>query len=119
MSRTIDRTRLMDDLSKIAGAENMIGPWIARTCRDALALLTEEVKEPATGKLTTEEVSRVTGIDKLSLRVGLQRGFWPFGVAYKRPGSSQYTYEYFPDGVIKYVANRKALAEGMEDGTTP
>ena len=64
------------------------------------------------GKITTDEVSRITGIDPLSLRVGLQRGFWPFGTAYKRPGSTQYTYEYDPEAVIRYVAARDAMRGG-------
>jgi len=64
------------------------------------------------GKLTTDDVARATGIDPLSLRIGLQRGIWPFGTAYKRPGSTQYTYEYDPTGVLKWIADRKAIASG-------
>ena len=66
----------------------------------------------SSGKLTTDDVSRATGIDPLSLRVGLQRGFWPFGTAYKRPGSTHYTYEYDPAGVLRWIADRKALSGG-------
>lgn len=64
------------------------------------------------GKLSTDEVSAYTGIDPLSLRVGLQRGIWPFGTAYKRPGSTQYTYEYDPEAVIRYVTARDAMRGG-------
>lgn len=64
------------------------------------------------GKLTTDDVSRATGIDPLSLRIGCQNGIWPFGVAYKRPGSSQFTYEYDPAAVLRWIADRKAIAEG-------
>lgn len=64
------------------------------------------------GKLTTDDVARATGIDPLSLRIGLQRGLWPFGTAYKRPGSTQYTYEYDPTAVLKWMADRKAIARG-------
>lgn len=64
------------------------------------------------GKITTDEVSRITGIDPLSLRVGLQRGIWPFGTAYKRPGSTHYTYEYDPEAVIRYVTARDAMRGG-------
>lgn len=67
------------------------------------------------GKITTEEVSRITGIDPLSLRVGLQRGIWPFGVAYKRAGSSRYVYEYDPEAVIRYVTARRRM-RGEADG---
>lgn len=64
------------------------------------------------GKLTTDDVARATRIDPLSLRIGLQRGLWPFGTAYKRPGSTQYTYEYDPAAVLRWVADRKAIARG-------
>lgn len=67
----------------------------------------------ASGKLTTDDVARATGIDPLSLRIGCQRGFWPFGVAYKRPGSTQYTYEYDPAGVLRWIADRKAIGGGF------
>lgn len=66
------------------------------------------------GKLTTAEVSRVTGIDELSLRYGCQRGIWPFGTAYKRPGSSQFTYEWDPAGVIRWKNERDAVRGGYE-----
>lgn len=64
------------------------------------------------GKLTTDDVARATGIDPLSLRIGCQRGLWPFGTAYKRPGSSQFTYEYDPAAVLRWIADRKAIARG-------
>lgn len=64
------------------------------------------------GKLTTDDVARATGIDPLSLRIGLQRGIWPFGTAYKRAGSTQYTYEYDPAGVLRWIADRKAIGGG-------
>lgn len=67
------------------------------------------------GKITTDEVSRITGIDPLSPRVGLQRGIWSFGTAYKRPGSTQYTYEYDPEAVIRYAAAKKAMREAGQN----
>lgn len=66
----------------------------------------------ASGKLTTDDVARATGIDPLSLRIGCQRGFWPFGTAYKRPGSTQYCYEYDPAAVLRWIADRKAITSG-------
>lgn len=66
------------------------------------------------GKLTTDDVARATGIDPLSLRIGLQRGFWPFGTAYKREGSTQYSYEYDPAAVLRWIADRKALTAQEE-----
>lgn len=88
---------------------------LARLAR-CLETTLEELKygrpRRASGKLTTDDVARATGIDPLSLRIGLQRGIWPFGVAYKRPGSTQYTYEYDPAGVLRWIADRKAIGGG-------
>jgi transcriptional regulator with XRE-family HTH domain len=64
------------------------------------------------GKLTTDDVARATGVDPLSLRIGLQPGIWPLGTAYKRPGSGKFSYEYDPAGVLKWIADRKAIARG-------
>lgn len=81
-----------------------------------LGITPEELKygkqEGRIGQLTTDDVARATGIDPLSLRIGLQRGLWPFGTAYKRPGSTQYTYEYDPTGILKWIADRRAVTEG-------
>ena len=73
------------------------------------------------GQLSTDDVSRITGIDPLSLRVGCQRGVWPFGTAYKRPGSSQFTYVWDPVEVIHWTAARKALTTGggEDEGLRP
>lgn len=91
---------------------------LARLAR-CLGTTPEELKygrpRRASGKLMTDDVARATGIDPLSLRIGLQRGFWPFGTAYKRPGSSQYTYEYDPAAVLRWIAARKALRGGTAD----
>jgi transcriptional regulator with XRE-family HTH domain len=88
---------------------------LARLAR-CLGTTPEELKygrpRRASGKLTTDDVARATGIDPLSLRIGLQRGIWPFGTAYKRPGSGKYSYEYDPAGVLKWIADRKAIASG-------
>jgi len=81
-----------------------------------LGITPEELKygkqEGRIGQLTTDEVARITGIDPLSLRIGCQRGLWPFGTAYKRPGSSRYTYIYYPAEVMKFTADLKAVAGG-------
>ena len=71
--------------------------------------------ERRNGKITTDEVARLTGIDPLSIRVGLQRGLYPFGTAYKRAGSSHYTYEYDPEAVIRYVNARDAMRGGIHE----
>ena len=93
---------------------------LARLAR-CLGTTPEELKygrpRRASGKLTTDDVARATGIDPLSLRIGCQRGFWPFGTAYKRPGSTQYTYEYDPAAVLRWIADRKAISGGASDET--
>lgn len=91
---------------------------LARLAR-CLETTPEELKygrpRRTSGKLTTDEVAAATGIDPLSLRIGLQRGVWPFGTAYKRPGSTQYTYVYDPTAVLKWAADRKAMTRGESD----
>lgn len=91
---------------------------LARLAR-CLGTTPEELKygrpRRASGKLTTDDVARATGIDPLSLRIGLQRGIWSFGTAYKRPGSTQYTYEYDPEAVIRYAAAKKAMREAGQN----
>ena len=99
----------------LSGAIRPSDRVLARLAR-CLETTPEELKygkpRRASGKLTTDDVARATGIDPLSLRIGLQRGIWPFGTAYKRPGSSQYTYEYDPAAVLRWIADRKAIARG-------
>lgn len=99
----------------LSGAVRPSERVLARLAR-CLGTTPEELKygrpRRASGKLTTDDVARATGIDPLSLRIGLQRGIWPFGVAYKRPGSTQYTYEYDPAGVLRWIADRKAIGGG-------
>lgn len=99
----------------LSGAVRPSDRVLARLAR-CLGTAPEELKygrpRRASGKLTTDDVARATGIDPLSLRIGLQRGIWPFGTAFKRPGSTQYTYEYDPAGVLKWIADRKAIARG-------
>lgn len=99
----------------LSGAVRPSERVLARLAR-CLGTTPEELKygrpRRASGKLTTDDVARATGIDPLSLRIGLQRGIWPFGTAYKRPGSTQYTYEYDPAGVLRWIADRKAIGGG-------
>lgn len=74
-------------------------------------------RESRSGQLTTNEVARITGIDPLSLRIGCQRGVWPFGTAFKRPGSTQYTYIYDPTALVRWISDRNTLTGGaMDDG---
>jgi transcriptional regulator with XRE-family HTH domain len=102
----------------LAGTVRPSDRVLARLAR-CLETTPEELKygrrEDRIGQPTTDEVSRITGIDPLSLRIGLQRGVWPFGTAYKRPGSTHYTYVYDPTAVLKWAADRKAMTRGASD----
>lgn len=42
--------------------------------------------------MTVREAAGLLRIDPQTLRVGIQRGAFPFGAAFKRPGSEQFTY---------------------------
>lgn len=42
--------------------------------------------------ITIEKAAEVMGVSQQTVRVGLQKGVFPFGVAVKMPGSSRYTY---------------------------
>lgn len=93
---------------------------LARFSR-VLGIPVEEIKygrpREKCGKLTTDEVAALTGIDPLSLRIGLQRGLWPFGTAYKRPGSTHYTYVYDPAAVARWTISRDAVRGGRHEKT--
>lgn len=87
-----------------------------------LGIPVEEIKygrpRDKIGKLTTDEVSRATGIDPLSLRIGCQRGVWPFGTAYRREESTRYTYVYDPAALVQWIAARDAVRGGDRDERT-
>lgn len=105
----------------LSGAARPNNAVLARLAR-CLGCTAEEIlygSPRRVGKLTTDEVSTYTGIDPLSLRVGLQRGIWPFGVAYKRPGSSKFTYEYDPEAVLRFAAARRVLRGGDDERRLP
>lgn len=91
---------------------------LARFSR-VLGIPIEEIKygrpRERTGKLTTDEVAALTGIDPLSLRIGLQRGIWPFGTAYKRQGSTHFTYVYDPAAVARWIISRDAVRGGRNE----
>lgn len=42
--------------------------------------------------LTVEDAAAIMGVAPQTLRVGLQKGVFPFGAALRMPGSSRYTY---------------------------
>lgn len=43
-------------------------------------------------QISIERAAAVMGVSPQTVRVGLQKGIFPFGAAVKMPGSSRYTY---------------------------
>lgn len=62
--------------------------------------------------LTIAEVAEAMHCDSQTIRVMLQQGIVPWGKAWKRPGSSHYTYIISPKGF--YEATGMVLG-GVED----
>ena len=43
-------------------------------------------------QMNVDEAAAIMGVSPQTLRIGLQKGVFPFGAALKLPGSSRYTY---------------------------
>lgn len=43
-------------------------------------------------QITIDRAAEIMGVSPQTVRVGLQKGVFPFGAALKHPGSSRYTY---------------------------
>ena len=55
-------------------------------------------------KPTVKDVAGMLGVSPQCVRIGLQRGAFPFGTAYKaRKNSPQYTHVIFPGKLREYV----------------
>ena len=54
-------------------------------------------------RITIAEVAEALGQSQQTVRVFLQCGVYPFGVAMKQPGSKHYTYTIFPAKFHEYV----------------
>lgn len=58
--------------------------------------------------LSTKAVAEMLNCSELTIRVFLQNGWLPFGVAYKvKPENKQYTYVIFPAKLEEYLIARK------------
>ena len=54
--------------------------------------------------MTVKEVADLLGCTQLTIRVGLQQGVFPFGVAFKtKPEHKNYVYVIYPEKVKEYV----------------
>ncbi|MCI9596640.1 MAG: hypothetical protein HFE75_04950 [Firmicutes bacterium] len=53
--------------------------------------------------MLTERIAEALGKSAQTIRVGLQLGKYPFGMAHKNPGANNFIYTYFPPKVKEYV----------------
>ena len=57
--------------------------------------------------MTVNEVAKLLGKSPLTIRVGLQQGVFPFGVALKtREGRKNYTYVIYPEKVKEFIVGQ-------------
>ena len=53
--------------------------------------------------LSIKEVAKLLGKSEMFVRIGIQRGLLPFGVAVKMPERSRYSYHISPEAVYEYL----------------
>lgn len=57
--------------------------------------------------MKVKEVAKLLGTTEATIRIGLQQGVFPFGVAFKtKETNKQYTYIIFPAKVEEYIERR-------------
>lgn len=55
-------------------------------------------------RLTVKQVATMLGMTEGTIRVGLQKGVFPFGAAFKTdPGKKHYHYVFYPAKVREYA----------------
>lgn len=54
-------------------------------------------------KIGIKEVAEALGQSQETIRMGLQLGVYPFGVAFKKEGNHNWTYTIFPAKVKEYI----------------
>ena len=59
----------------------------------------------ANKRITAEMVANALGIPVQTLRVAIQFEAYPFGKAFKKPGSSTYQYLFSPGAVREYLGD--------------
>lgn len=57
--------------------------------------------------MTIKEAAGIIGVSPLTIRIGLQRGLFPFGTAFKtREENKRYCYVLYPEKVREYLGER-------------
>ena len=58
--------------------------------------------------MKVEEVAKMLGVTPLTVRIGLQKGAFDFGVAFKRRADSKnYTYIIYPEKLREYCRGKE------------
>lgn len=71
---------------------------------------TKNLHKPKTsGKIRPEDAAKRLGRSAQDIRIGLQMGYLPIGYAYKRSGSSIFSYEIDPILLEKYAQAQEAV----------
>lgn len=76
---------------------------LAESLAVPLEELTHDKPNKRSGKIRPEDAARRLGRNAQDIRIGLQKGVLPFGIAYKRDGSLTYTYEIDPGKLEQYA----------------
>ena len=64
-------------------------------------------------KIRPEDVAKMLGVSPQTIRVGVQQGLYPFGVASKtKPTNRNHNYLFYPEKIIEYMGERKEGGEG-------
>ena len=69
------------------------------------------------GKIRPEDAARRLGRSAQDVRIGLQMGYLPIGTAYKRPGSSIYSYEIDPVRLEEYAQAQERVWSNIKEET--
>lgn len=57
--------------------------------------------------MNIKEVAQALGKSEHTIRVGLQRGIYPFGTAFKLEGSSTYNYTLYPEKIREFIGGKQ------------
>lgn len=57
--------------------------------------------------MTIKEAAGIIGVSPLTIRIGLQRGLFPFGTAFKtKENNKRYCYVLYPEKVREYLGGK-------------
>ncbi|BES65877.1 hypothetical protein SANA_23160 [Gottschalkiaceae bacterium SANA] len=66
--------------------------------------------------ITIKKAADIMGKSEMFVRIGLRRGLLPFGVAWKMPGSSSFSYYIYPNKFQEFVGGLDGeIGEGAGD----